>query len=142
MMQLNKEGTINDLVNYRFTRSNEDLETAKLLFNNNEYRAANNRAYYAIFHAISAIHVLDGNCYKRHKDAIGNFNKNYIKTEIFPKEYGRKISEAEFIREASDYDCHYIASKSITADLISTADELTALIKDYCNNKITNATLN
>ena len=76
-----------------------------------EYRGANNRAYYAIFHAINAIHALDGNGYKRHKDAIANFNKQYVKTEIFPREIGRKISKAEEIRHASDYDDFYIASK-------------------------------
>lgn len=35
-----------------------------------EYCGANNRAYYAIYHAISAIHALEGKSYKRHKDAI------------------------------------------------------------------------
>ena len=72
--------------------------------NAKEFRGANNRAYYGIYHAISAIHALDGNAYKHHKDALANFNKNYIKTEIFPRKLGRKIVEAEEIRHASDYD--------------------------------------
>lgn len=42
--------------------------------------------------------------YKRHKDAIGNFNKEYVKTEIFPKDMGRKIAGVEEVRHASDYD--------------------------------------
>ena len=83
-------------------------ERRKILFfiglNAKEFRGANNRAYYGIYHAISAIHPLDGNAYKRHKDALANFNKNYIKTEIFPRKLGRKIVEAEEIRHASDYD--------------------------------------
>ena len=29
--------------------------------------------------------------YKRHKDVIANFNKDYVKTEIFPREIGRQI---------------------------------------------------
>ena len=89
-----------------------------------EYRGANNRAYYAIFHAINAIHALDGNGYKRYKDAIANFNKQYVKTEIFPREIGRKISKAEEIRHASDYDDFYIASKSEADNLISIANDL------------------
>ena len=39
-----------------------------------------NRAYYAIFHAI---HALDGNGYKLHKDIIANFDKQYVETKIF-----------------------------------------------------------
>lgn len=141
MMQHNEEGTLIDLINYRLRVSKEDLQAAKLLFNTGNYRAANNRAYYAIFHSIIAVHALDGNTYKRHKDALGNFNKNYIKTEIFPKEYSSKIANAEYIRKSSDYDYQYIASKSVTSDLISTAEELTELIEDYCSDRINNATL-
>lgn len=79
-----------------------------------EYKGANNRAYYAIFHAINAVHALKGNAFKRHKDAIANFNKDYVKTEIFSRDIGRKISEAEEIRHASDYDDFYIASREET----------------------------
>lgn len=100
--------------------------------NAKEFRGANNRAYYGIYHAISAIHALDGNAYKRHKDALANFNKNYIKTEIFPRKLGRKIVEAEEIRHASDYDDFYIASKEESERQISVADEFIILAEKYC----------
>ncbi len=38
---------------------------------------------------------MNGKAYKRHKDAIGNFNKEYVKTEIFFRKIGRKIGETE-----------------------------------------------
>ncbi len=97
-----------------------------------EYKGANNRAYYAIFHAINAIHALNGKAYKRHKDAIGNFNKDYVKTEIFPREMGRKIGEAEEIRHASDYDDFYIASREESERQITVADEFIQLAERYC----------
>ena len=58
----------------------ETLESEKILMNVDSYKVANNRAYYAIFHAINAIHALNGMAYKRHKDALANFNKDYVKT--------------------------------------------------------------
>lgn len=96
-----------------------------------EYRGANNRAYYGIYHAISAIHALDGNAYKRHKDALANFNKKYIKTEIFPRTLGRRIAEAEEIRHASDYDDFYIATREEAEEQIATAKELVERIEEY-----------
>ena len=105
MEQYNEKiGTRKDLVSYRIETAKSDLKSAKILLNAGEYKGANNRAYYAIFHAINAVHALDGRAFKRHKDAIANFNKDYVKTEIFPREVGRKIGEAEEIRHASDYD--------------------------------------
>ena len=97
-----------------------------------EYKGANNRAYYAIFHAINAVHALDGRAFKRHKDAIANFNKDYVKTEIFPREVGRKIGEAEEIRHASDYDDFYIASKEESERQIAVAGEFIELVEKYC----------
>lgn len=88
-------GTKKDLCLYRIQTAKENLKAARILLDAEEYKSANNRAYYAIFHAINAVHALSGKSFKRHKDAIGNFNKDYVKTEIFPREIGRKIGEAE-----------------------------------------------
>ena len=75
-MGLPEKGTVKDLVLYRIETAKSDLRTAAMLLTQKEYRAANNRAYYAIFHAITAIHALDGNAYKRHKEVLAKFNKD------------------------------------------------------------------
>ena len=73
----------------------------------------------------------EGVAFKRHKDTLGYFNKNYISTEVFPKELGRKIVKAEEIRHASDYDAFYIASKDVTVQQIETAERLLKLASEY-----------
>ena len=72
----------------------------------------------------SAKILLNGRAFKRHKD--------YVKTEIFPREVGRKIGEAEEIRHASDYDDFYIASKEETERQIAVAGEFIELVEKYC----------
>lgn len=133
-MEQHKEdiGTRKNLVLYRLQTAKADLKSAGIPLSAEEYKGANNRAYYAIFHAINAIHALNGKAYKRHKDAIGNFNKDYVKTEIFPREMGRKIGEAEEIRHASDYDDFYIASREESERQITVADEFIQLAERYC----------
>lgn len=120
-----------DVARYRLQTAKEDLDTANLTFSSEQYRAANNRAYYSIFHSICAVLAKEGIAFKRHKDTIGYFNKNYIHTGIFPKELGSKIVAAEEIRHASDYDAFYIASKEITAQQIQTAEQLLALSAEH-----------
>ena len=129
-------GTKKELVVYRIQTSKSDLKSARVLFDVQEYKGANNRAYYAIFHAINAIHALDGRAYKRHKDAISNFNKDYVKTEIFPREMGRKIGEAEVIRHASDYDDFYIDSREEAERQIMVANEFVQLVERYCMSRL------
>ena len=105
MEQHNQEiGTRRDLVLYRLETARNDLKSARALFSIEDYKGANNRAYYSIFHAINAVHAVSGKAYRRHKDAVANINKDYVKTSVFPREMGRKIGQAEEIRHASDYD--------------------------------------
>lgn len=132
MAQPEDYGTRKDLVLYRIETAKENLHAAEILLEAGEYKSANNRAYYAIFHSVNAVHALAGNAYKRHKDAIANFNKDYVKTEIFPKEIGRKIAGAETIRHASDYDDFYIASEEEAKRQIVVADEFIRLVERYC----------
>ena len=129
-------GTKDDVAKHRLEVAYEDLETAELTFEAGKYRAANNRAYYSIYHTISAILAIEGIAFKRHKDTLSYFNKNYINTEIFPREMGRKIVRAEEIRHASDYDEFYIASKTVTEQQILTARQIYELAEEYLEKKL------
>lgn len=60
-------GTKMDVVRYRLNVAREDLDAANLTFEAGQYRAANNRAYYSIFHTICAVLAKEGVAFKRHK---------------------------------------------------------------------------
>ena len=124
-------GSRSDMVKYRLQIAREDLDSAKILLEASQYRGANNRAYYAIFHAVSAVLAMEGVAFKKHKDTLAYFNKNYVAKEIFPRELGRKIVKAEEIRHASDYDTFYIASKEVALQQLETAEILITLVSDY-----------
>ena len=59
-------------------------------------------------------------------------NKEYVKTGIFPRKIGRKISGVEEIRHASDYDDFYIATKEEADEQIAVAEEFIQMIETYC----------
>ena len=69
------------------------MQSARILYDAGQLKGANNRAYYAIYYAISAVHALDGYAYKRHKDALENFNKEYVKTEVFQETWEEKLQQ-------------------------------------------------
>lgn len=135
-MEQPEKGNIGDLVRYRLETAKSDLMSANILLKEGEYRGANNRAYYAVYHAITAVHALDGKSYKRHKDTLANFNRDYVKMEIFPKTFGRRIARAEEIRHASDYDDFYIATKEKAEEQILTAKELIDQVETYCSHRL------
>ena len=133
MMQPYSEGTFDDVAKYKFEQAEDDLEAAKLLLEAGKYKAANNRAYYSCFHAIDAVLAKEPVAFKKHKDTLSYFNKNYVHTEIFPRDIGRKISRLEIIRHKSDYDTFYIASKEDAVERVSVAEEVIDLVRKYLN---------
>ncbi len=131
--------SIESFAKYRLQRAKDTLITAKEIFKlGNDYISANNRAYYAIFYAIRAVLAIEEVDFKRHKDVIAYFNMNYINKGIFPKMIGRKIAQAQRIREDSDYDDNYSPSYEKTEQQIQTAEELIKLVDCYIQNKFNN----
>ncbi|MEI3392056.1 MAG: HEPN domain-containing protein [Clostridia bacterium] len=127
--------TIEGFSKYRLNKAKETLETARMIFNEGkDFTSANNRAYYAIFYAIRAVLAIEEVDFKRHKDVLAYFNKEYVNKEKFPKKIGRKISQAQRIREDSDYDDDYEPSFEKTEQQINTAQELIDLVEEYINN--------
>lgn len=125
-----------DLVLHRISQAKEDLEASKLLYKDKFYKSSNSRAYYSIFHSLRSVLALEPIDFKRHKDVIAYFNKNYVNTEIFPKYIGRKIARASQIREDSDYDDEFVVDSNQTLIQIETAEELINLVEKYLSQNM------
>lgn len=132
---MEEEKTSIEFARYRIEKAKEALTSAKLLYNNHDLIGTNNRAYYSIFYAIRAVLALERIDFKKHKDVIAYFNKNYIKTEIFPRKIGSKIAQTQTVRERSDYDDQYVPSNEKTETQIETAKELIKLVEEYIDKK-------
>lgn len=120
-----------DLSRYRLQKTKEMLASAKRDMDAEDYASANNRAYYAIFHAMRAVLALDGEDYKKHSAVIARFTLNYLKPEILPREYSKLISNASLIRNRSDYEDFYICSVADTNALFSGAKAFCADVEKY-----------
>lgn len=134
MPELNRE--YKDYVRYRIEKAKEDLDAAHLLYDTGKYRIANNRAYYAVFHAMRAVLVFDSFDSGKHSGIIAEFRRRYIKTGIFPIEISKMIGEAFTIRNASDYDDMFVASKADTETQIANAEYIYKLLYEYIKNKL------
>ena len=124
-----------DLSRYRMQKAQDMLASAKRDMAAEDYASANNRAYYAIFHAMRAVLALDGEDYKKHSAVISRFTLNYLKSEIFSREYGKLISNASLIRNRSDYEDFYICSAADTNALFSGAESFCAEVMKYLDER-------
>lgn len=91
------------LVKVRLENSREDLETAKELLNLKRYRAAVNRAYYAIFGITNATLLTKKIERSKHSGIEAAFIQHFVKEGIFETEYGKIFDYIRRKREESDY---------------------------------------
>ena len=122
---------IKTLSRYRLEQAEEFLNSAVKNVNMNEYKTANNRAYYSIFHAMRAVLALDEVDFKKHSGVIAYFREHYIKNGVFTRKCSDIISSASLIRNKSDYDDFYIAEKAETMEQIENAKIFFGYIKTY-----------
>jgi uncharacterized protein (UPF0332 family) len=65
---------------------------------------AASRAYYAAFHAVSAVLAERGMAFSSHKQTLGAFNRDFVNTGIFPPDSFRKLQRLIDDRQTGDYD--------------------------------------
>ena len=94
-----------------------------------------NRSYYAIFHAIRAVNVLDEFDSSKHSGVIAHFNQYHVKTGEFEKTASKIIQNAMEMREHADYEDFFVASKSESEEQITKAELFIGYVKDYLNNR-------
>lgn len=120
-----------ELAKYRLEKAGEMVEEAEILFNSSHYKGSNNRSYYAILHALRAVLALVGFDSKKHSGVIAEFQRMFVKTKIFEREYSKIIMSASEIRNASDYDDYYIASKEEAQEQLMNAKKLYVRVCSY-----------
>ena len=102
-----------ELAKVRLIRANELLEEAVGLLERDSYKSANNRAFYAMEKSIKALLATEQIEVTTHNGGLKQFNYCFIYSgdgTFTPEDY-QKIASAEQIRNASDYDDFYVASK-------------------------------
>ena len=124
-----------DLCKYRIEQAKESLKASQIMLENNMIKDAINRSYYAVFYALKAVLALEEKDFKRHKDVVAYFNKMYVATEKFPREFGRMIAKLQQLREKSDYDDFFIASKEEAQKQFDNAESIVAAIIEYMRKK-------
>lgn len=93
-----------DMLSALVRKSHDKLEAARTLLEDGKHDDAVSRAYYAVFHAMTALLYREGLVFSRHGQVIGAFNKKFVKTGVFPAEFSRQIDELFKDRQVGDYD--------------------------------------
>ena len=127
------EGSLEDLAQYRIKRAWEMLEAAKENLKIGQYKTALNRSYYAVFHAMRAANILRGFDSSKHSGVIAFFTKEFLKTEYMDRKLSFIIKSSSLLREKSDYDDFFIASRTEAEKQVENAGLFVAEVERFIN---------
>ncbi len=104
------------------------------MLENEMYIPAMNRIYYSMFYAVQALLILKESAFSKHGQVKGFFNKEFIKTGVFPKEFGKLFNTVFEYRQKFDYVDLIIPEEELISDYINKANifiqKITEFIKD------------
>ena len=78
------------------------LKSAEKHYEDGDFDFASSKAYYAVFYFMQAVLYTKDFTFSKHSASIAEFGKSFIKTGIFPKEFGKYIQSLFRERQISD----------------------------------------
>ena len=122
------------IIDYWLEKANEDIASALDNHTGNRFPNAVRDAYFACFHAFSAVLFKEGRSFKKHKEVRSTLHRNYIKTGKIDTSWGKHYDWLFDNRQKADYRPLVEFQEEQVSEIIKKSsefvNEMTALLKD------------
>ncbi len=122
------------LVEFEIEKAHKLIEQFTILENAELWDTLANRVYYAVFHAVTALLIMNGLHAGSHQGVSVLFNKHFVKENLVDEKYGRLLARLENMREKSDYTCLFETTKEEVIPMIPQAKEMISIIENLINS--------
>ena len=120
-----------ELIVAQIDKSGKKLEAAKELISAGYADDAISRAYYAVFHATSAVLLAEGISVESHAALKNAFGLHLVKPGKIDKQYARILNRLKDERENGDYDIYTSFEKDDACDDVAEAEKFIGEVKRY-----------
>jgi uncharacterized protein (UPF0332 family) len=122
------------LVEFEIEKAHKLIDQFTILENAALWDTLANRVYYAVFHAVTALLIMNGLHAGSHQGVSVLFNKHFVKENLVDEKYGRLLARLENMREKSDYTCLFETTKEEVMPMIPQAKEMISIIENLINS--------
>jgi uncharacterized protein (UPF0332 family) len=110
------------VVRYWWDKAQESLRAARRELTADAYTFAINRAYYALFYAVSALLLEEGRRFSKHSGVRAVFNRDLVKPGRLSRKHGELYHQLFRDRQEGDYieftafDAPYVQEKIVACE--------------------------
>ncbi len=116
---------VSELSQLEITKAKDILKYIPIYIEAGDYNGAINRSYYAAFHSLKALELLDGYDSKKHSGVVAYFRQHYIKSGKLDASLSKVIGRLVDARGQSDYD---VAAKFQLIDAKEAFENATTIV--------------
>lgn len=121
--------TDHEYIQALWERARESLRGAEALVSIDPNAAAS-RAYFAAFHAVSALFGLEGRTFKKHSDVLVSVHRDLVHAGRWPLELGDAFSHLTSQRRVGDYGAIGRISRDEAAVCVDRARQILDAVRD------------
>lgn len=118
-------------------RAEKYLDSAKLLFKNEDYESCVSRIYYAMFFSTQAILLTKKLSFSSHKGVLSAFGRHFVKTGIFPKDMSKQLNLAFEKRQLGDYGHTFVICEEEAVELLDSGQSFVNTVIQYLKKRKT-----
>ncbi|MBI4288413.1 MAG: HEPN domain-containing protein [Chloroflexi bacterium] len=113
------------------SRSRESMLIARHLHDEGHYNDAVSRAYYGSFHALQAVLLSRGLSFSKHSGVLAAFNREFVLSGLFAKDFSQKISRLYRDRLTGDYEYEEPLGEEQSMRDLAASEEVVGAIEGY-----------
>ncbi|MGQ9569976.1 MAG: HEPN domain-containing protein [Thermodesulfovibrionales bacterium] len=119
-----------ELSRYRLEKAKRLFQDALNLFNSGSYESSINRSYYAVLTASRSLLILRGIDPETHEGVKTMLSKEFIRTDLLPKEFGETFRSIQARRMDSDYGDYIEIGLNEASDSLKRTEEFIRKVEE------------
>ncbi len=123
------------LVRYRMDQAHETLREAKILLQQDAWRGATNRAYYAMFYAVLALMATRQLSPAKHSGVLELFDREFVKPGLLPRTLSRSLRLAFNCRQRYDYGEIVEVDRQVAREMVEDAAAFVSAVGEFLRSE-------
>jgi len=132
---LEKDRSLNQQLDLMMNKSRRALASAQRQLDAGDYDFAISRTYYAVFYALEAVLLTKDLSFSKHSGVISSFNRYFVRSGTFPKEFSALLTRLFRDRQMADYEFDLSLSEEETRNAIESSLTILKAIKTYLGSQ-------